>query len=234
MPLQALTQFGSSDVVLHFGEALFSMLWLIGLVVVAKTGATAIRLGVYLGTTLFALLWDWIQGQDWFFRLSFDDRLVPAFSLDGRHEPLFAPLAYGLVFGTAAIVGLALYPYLHARIGVWTYLVVGLAVGVLDILVEGGVAVTVLKMYVFDYRSSWKILNLPWTTSLYCAILAAGLLFAVVTLDRLIRLVRAGSGGSEPARDPAGVWWICLLLPAGVNYFVVGVVALIVNSFTPW
>ena len=96
MPKEAVTQFGSSVVMIHFGEALFSMLWLIGLIVVAKTGATAIRLGVYLGATLFAFLWDWIQGQAWFFRLTFDDRLVPAFTLDGREEPLFAPLAYGL------------------------------------------------------------------------------------------------------------------------------------------
>lgn len=231
MPDEAITQFGSSDFVIHFGEVLFSLLWLVGLIVVVKTGATAIRLGVYVGATLFAFLWDWIQGQAWFFRLTFDDRLIPAFTLDGREEPLFAPLAYGLVFGTASVVGLALYPYLHRRFGPWTYLLVGLAVGVLDILVEGGVAVTLLKMYVFDYDSSWEILNLPWATVLYVVIMAAALLFAVANLDRLIRAAHANT---ERQQDPAGVWWICLLLPAGVNYFAVGVVALIFNSVTPW
>jgi hypothetical protein len=219
---------------IHFGEALFSVLWLIGLIIVAKTGATAIRLGVYLGATLFAFLWDWIQGQAWLFRITFDDRLIPAFTLDGREEPLFAPLAYGLVFGTASVVGLALYPYLHRKFGAWTYLLVGLVVGVLDILIEGGVAVTLLDMYVFDYDSRWKILNLPWATVLYVAIMAAALLFAVVSLDHLIRAARANSEELECKRDPAGVWWICLLLPAGVNYFAVGVVALIFNSFAPW
>ncbi len=231
---EAITQFGSSDVMIHFGEALFSVLWLIGLIIVAKTGATAIRLGVYLGATLFAFLWDWIQGQAWFFRITFDDRLIPAFTLDGRQEPLFAPLAYGLVFGTAAVAGLALYPYLHRKFGVWTYLLVGMTVGVLDILVEGGVAVTLLDMYVFHYDGSWEILNLPWATVLYVAITAAALLFTVVSLDRLIRAARASSEEPERQRDSAGVWWICLILPAGVNYIAVGVVALIFNSFTPW
>ena len=234
MPNEAVTQFGSSVVMIHFGEALFSMLWLIGLIVVAKTGATAIRLGVYLGATLFAFLWDWIQGQAWFFRLTFDDRLVPAFTLDGREEPLFAPLAYGLVFGTASVVGLALYSYQYRRFGAWTYLLVGLTVGVLDILVEGGVAVTLLKMYVFNYDRRWEILNLPWATVLYVVIMAEALLFAVVNLDRLIRMARANSEEPDRRRDPSGVWWICLLLPAGVNYFAVGVVALNFNSFTPW
>lgn len=226
--------FGSSDALLHFGEALFSLLWLIGLIVVAKTGATAIRLGTYLGATLFAFLWDWIQGQAWFFRLTFDDRLISAFVLDGRAEPLFAPLAYGLVFGTAAVVGLAVYPYLSGKYGAWTYLLVGLAVGILDILVEGGVAVTLLKMYVFDYDSGWEILNLPWATVLYVVIMAAGLLFAVVNVDRLIQLSRASADGAVRQRDSAGIWWICLVLPAGVNYVAVAIVALIFNSFTPW
>lgn len=226
--------FGTSDALLHFGEVLFSLLWLIGLIVVAKTGATAIRLGSYLGSTLFAFLWDWIQGQAWFFRLTFDDRLIPAFVLDGRPEPLFAPLAYGLVFGTAAVVGLAVYPYLSRKFGAWAYLIVGLVVGVLDILVEGGVAVTLLKMYVFDYDSGWEILNLPWATVLYVVIMAAGLLFAVVNVDQLIRRSRANSDDSVRHKDSAGEWWICLTLPAGVNYVAVAVVALIFNSFTPW
>ena len=226
--------FGSPAGLLHFGEALFSLLWLIGLIVVAKTGATAIQLGTYLGATLFAFLWDWIQGQAWFFRLTFDDRLIPAFVLNGRAEPLFAPLAYGLVFGTAAVVGLAVYPYLHGKFGAWTYLVVGLVVGVLDILVEGGVAVTLLKMYVFDYDTRWEILNLPWATVLYVVIMAAGLLFAVVNVDQLTRRAHADAERPVRQRDSAGVWWICLILPAGVNYFAVAVVALIFNSFTPW
>lgn len=234
MPNEAITQFGSSDFMIHFSEGLFSGLWVIGLIVIAKTGATAIRLGVYFGATLFAFLWDWIQAQAWFFRLTFDDRLTPAFTLNGRAEPLFAPLAYGLVFGTASVVGLALYPRLSRRFGAWTYLLVGLAVGILDILVEGGVAVTLLKMYVFDYDSRWKILNLPWATVLYVVVMAAALVFAVINLDRLIRITRAKPEEHHHQRDPAGVWWICLLLPAGVNYFAVALVALIFNSITAW
>lgn len=226
--------FGSPAGLLHFGEALFSLLWLVGLIIVAKTGATAIRLGTYLGATLFAFLWDWIQGGAWFFRLTFDDRLIPAFVLNGRAEPLFAPLAYGLVFGTAAVVGLAVYPHLHRKFGAWTYLVVGLVVGILDILVEGGVAVTLLKMYVFDYDTRWEILNLPWATVLYVMIMAAGLLFAVVNVDQLIRRPPVDVGKPVLQRDSAGVWWIFLILPAGVNYFAVAVIALIFNSFTPW
>lgn len=231
LPNEVVTQLGSSSAVLHFGEALFSILWLVVLIVIARTGATAIRLGTYLGATFFAFLWDWIQAQSWFFRLTFDDRLIPVFTLDGREEPLFAPLAYGMVFGTVAVVGLALYPALHRKFGAWTYLLVGAAAAALDILVEGGVAVTMLKL--FSYDSKWEILNLPWLTVIYVAIAAAALVFTVVNLDRLIRAARDQSGAPGTQRDPVGVWWICLILPAGVNYAAVALVALIFNTLIP-
>lgn len=223
--IAVVQQFGSSDGLILFSEILFSAIWLIVLLVVIRTGATAARLGVYLGATAFSFLWDWIQAQDWFFRLTFDERLTPIFTLDGRAEPIFAPLAYGMFFGGVTVLAFSVRHWLQSRFGAWQFLVVGLFSGVLDILIEGGVAVTLLKLYVFDHDPAWEILNLPLTVIVYVVLMQTFLLYAVISLDRLLGAARSGN----PAKEPLGLWWIYFLLPSGANYVAVALTALGLN-----
>ena len=218
-------QFGSSDGLVLFSEILFSSLWLVALLIVIKTGATAARLGVYLGATAFAVLWDWIQGQEWFFRLTFDDRLTPLFILDGRAEPIFAPLAYGMFFGGVTVFAFSIRGWLERRFGRWQFLVVGLFSGVLDLIVEGGVAVTLLKLYVFDHNPAWEILNLPLTVMIYVVLMQTFLQYAVVSLDKYLQT----GPGKAAGREPLGLWWIYFLLPSGANYVAVALTALGLN-----
>jgi hypothetical protein len=222
--------FTTSDFVLHLGEIAFSLIWLAVFVVVLLTGATALRAGIYLGATYSPVLWDWILGQDWLFRLTYDERLVSLFTIDGRAEPTFAPLAYGMFFGGATILALHYRGWLEQRLGRWLYLVCGLALGLADLVAEG-FAVSVLRMWVFDYQESWLIWGVPITTALWVGLVQAGVLYAVFSFARLIE---DQDGNKKKDKAPAGTWWVSLLIPPGASYVAVTVLAFIVNTAKPW
>lgn len=215
--------FTASDLVLHLGEVTFSLLWLAVFVTVLLTGATALRVGVYLGATYSPMLWDWILGQDWLFRLTYDDRLVSLFTIDGRAEPIFAPLAYGMFFGGATVLAMQYRSWLEHHLGRWLYPVCGLALALADLVAEG-FAVSVLRMWVFDYHESWLIWGVPLTTALWVGLVQAGVLHAVFSFARLIE----GKGNAP------GVWWVSFLIPPGVSYVAVTILAFILNTAKPW
>jgi hypothetical protein len=189
--------FTSSDFVIHLGEVAFSILWLAVFLAIIRTRPTVLRVGVYIGATFFPVLWDWILGQDGAFRLTYDDRLTALFTIDGRAEPIFAPLAYGVVFGGSTVLALHHRGWLERRLGRWVYPMCWLAFVCLDVIAEG-FAVSVMKLWVFDYRASWLVWGVPITTALYVGITGVATVYAAFSLARL-----AGDRESAP-----GVWWI--------------------------
>lgn len=180
-------------------------LWLTGLALVVRYGRTRFLAGVFTGATLCALLWDWIIGADWFFRITFDDRFVMLYSIEGRPEPLWAPLSYGFFFGITSLVALRYRRQLDAALGRWQFVLIPVALGLSDLIIEG-ITVGLLDLYVFRYDTAWLLFGVPYTNVLMIAVTEFFILYGARAVGELLErsgipAVR-GQGAQVPV--PAG------------------------------
>ncbi len=151
-------------------------LWLAGIWVLRKYGRTPLLVGMYLGSTVAAGLWDWILGSSWFFRLRFDHRFFTLYSLAGRGEPLWAPLSYGFFFGITTILAVRFGPQLDGAFGRWHLVVIPILLGLADIVIEG-ITTTALDLYAFQYRKAWLAFGVPYTNVLFVAVTEVFLIY---------------------------------------------------------
>ena len=148
-------------VVLRLYEVASLVFWAIGFGLVRRYGGTKLLLGLYLGTTGW-FMWDWLFTDSWFLNLTYDERSIMLFRLDGRPEPLWSPASYGFFFGIATLVVLRHRAALHKLFGRWFIAVFAVGMALFDLVVEGFV-VSVLDVYSYGYRDSWKIWGIPVT-----------------------------------------------------------------------
>ena len=222
--------------------------WVVGVWLVFRLGGSRLYQGLYAGASVLAF-WDWALGNRWFFDITFDDRFVSFFKVDGLMEPLWAGFSYGFFFGICALLAVHFGPWLDAHVGRWQYLVVPVALGFLDIPIEG-ISVGWLHLYAFNYRESFLWWGVPWTNIVFIVIAQFPIIFISRRLAELVQrasapapaseLLTVGSAGSvtEPAareKDLGGLpFWAALpIAPAGI-YAGAFITTLLLQRLDPW
>jgi hypothetical protein len=225
-------------------------MWALGLWLVFRLGGSRLYLGLYGGASLLAF-WDWMLGNRWFFHITFDDRFVTLFRVDGSVEPLWAGFSYGFFFGICALLAVHFGRWLDEHLGPWQYLAIGTALGFLDIAIEG-VSVGWLGLYRFNYRASYLWWGVPWTNIVFIVAAQVPIIFLARRLaDLLDRLpvsspvsvpVSVGgpeNGVTEDGQADAGrlgwlPFWAALpIAPAGL-YAGAFVTTLLLQRLQPW
>ena len=252
-----------SIVALRGWELFCLVLWLAGFVLVARYGRTRFLTGIYAGATLCALFWDWILGGEWFFRLTFDERFFMLYSLEGRPEPVWAPLSYGFFFGITSLVALRYRRQLDEKLGKSQFVIIPIALGLSDIIIEG-ITVGALDLYVFRIHESWLAFGVPYTNVLFIVVTEFFILYAARGMGELLERAgfRAIAGTATTPPTPAartggtgavatltnpqvtaaptqlkqawGPLVIGLLIPSGAVYMGTMVTTLVLNTFKPW
>jgi hypothetical protein len=167
-------------------------------------GGSRLYLGLYSGASMLAF-WDWMLGNRWFFHLTFDDRFVTFFRVDGLVEPLWAGFSYGFFFGICALLAVHFGRWLDKHLGAWQYLAIGVGLGFLDIAIEG-VSVGWLGLYRFNYKDSYLWWGVPWTNIVFIVAAHVPIIFLARRLGDLLERVSASpaiTGGNGVAARPA-------------------------------
>jgi hypothetical protein len=160
---------------LRLWELTCVVLWAVGLYLVYRWGRTRFLAGVYLGASLL-MLWDYVLNSHWFFRITFDDRTLTYMTIDGHPFTAWAPFSYGFFFGITTLVCLRYRRQLDRLLGAWQFVAVGLALGLMDFVIEG-ITVGGLHLYRFEYRDSFLVSGVPVTNLLFIALAQATLLY---------------------------------------------------------
>jgi len=219
--------------------------WAVGVWLVFRLGGSRLYQGLYAGASVLAF-WDWALGNRWFFDITFDDRFVTFFKVNGLMEPLWAGFSYGFFFGICALLAVHFGPWLDEHLGRWQYLVVPVALGFLDIPIEG-ISVGWLHLYVFNYRESFLFWGVPWTNIVFIVCAQLPIIFISRRLADLVQRVSAqsampltvGAPGSatEPSPEKDLGWlpfWAALpIAPAGI-YAGAFVTTLLLQRLDPW
>ena len=227
--------------------------WAVGLWLVFRLGPSRLYLGLYAGASGLAF-WDWMLGNRWFFHITFDDRFVTLFRVDGSVEPLWAGFSYGFFFGICALLAVHFGRWLDDHLGAWQYLAIGVALGFSDILIEG-ISVGWLDLYRFNYKASYLWWGVPWTNIVFITAAQVPVVFLARRLAALVERVEqpapvavAVTAGGGAAADEAGPspegpagaalgwlpFWAALpIAPAGI-YAGAFVTALLLHRLQPW
>jgi hypothetical protein len=225
-------------------------MWAVGLWLVFRLGPSRLYLGLYGGASVLAF-WDWMLGNRWFFHITFDDRFVTLFRVDGSVEPLWAGFSYGFFFGICALLAVHFGRWLDEHLGAWQYLAIGVALGFLDIAIEG-VSVGWLGLYRFNYRESYLWWGVPWTNIVFIVAAQVPIIFLARRLAELMERVPVSApvpvsvsasgrrdpvGGAEQADAGSPGWlpfWVALpIAPAGL-YAGAFVTTLLLQRLQPW
>jgi hypothetical protein len=227
--------------------------WAVGVWLVFRLGGSRLYQGLYAGASLLAF-WDWALGNRWFFDITFDDRFVTFFKVNGLVEPVWAGFSYGFFFGICALLAVHFGPWLDERLGRWQYVVVPVALGFLDIPIEG-ISVGWLHLYVFNYRESFLFWGVPWTNIVFIVFAQAPIVFISRRLAELVQRVSAPAspelvsvtlGASRSSTEPGPAtptpetdlgwlpFWAALpIAPAGI-YAGAFVTTLLLQHLNPW
>lgn len=220
-------------------------LWAVGLWLVFRLGGSRLYLGLYSGASVLAF-WDWMLGNRWFFDITFDDRFVTLFRVGGLVEPVWAGFSYGFFFGICALLAVHFGRQLDERLGAWQYPVIAVALGFLDIVIEG-ISVGWLDLYRFNYRESYLWWGVPWTNIVFIVAAQMPIIFLARRLAALLDRVPASSpamaavGAPEEGPTPTGAeslgwlpFWAALpIAPAGL-YVGAFVTTLLLQRLEPW
>ncbi|HTC81557.1 MAG TPA: hypothetical protein VK848_08490 [Acidimicrobiia bacterium] len=203
----------------------------------AATDSSRLYLGLYTGASVLAF-WDWLLGNQWFFRITFDPRFVTLFRVDGAMEPLWAGFSYGFFFGICALLAVRFGRWLDEHLGPWQYVAIGLGLGFLDIAIEG-VSVGWLDLYRFNYRASYLWWGVPWTNIVFIVAAQVPVIFMARRLSELlVRRPVAAAVGGRGAPEAEGLGWLPFwaalpIAPAGI-YVGAFVTTLLLHRLQPW
>jgi len=223
-------------------------MWAVGLWLVFRLGGQRLYLGLYTGASVLAF-WDWMLGNRWFFHITFDDRFVTLFRVDGSVEPLWAGFSYGFFFGICALLAVHFGRWLDEHLGAWQYLAIGVALGFTDIVIEG-ISVGWLDLYRFNYRASYLWWGVPWTNIVFITAAQVPVIFLARRLGALVERVEQAApaaatatvGGRRaappPESGPARLGWLPFwaalpIAPAGI-YAGAFVTTLLLHRLQPW
>lgn len=148
--------------------------------VVAARSKRPYTIGIFIACNLM-VFWDWIFNSEWFFNVTYDDRLLPLWTMKGVEQPVFAALAY-VAFYSFVFYGLAKFaPKLDEQFGKlqWPILYVVSAVYVLifeSIFVAQGV-------WEYHQRDAFKLNGVAWSNAWY----NSHLILASYAMMRLFR-----------------------------------------------
>jgi hypothetical protein len=160
-------------------------------------------LGLYTGASTLAF-WDWMLGNRWFFSITFDDRFVTFFRVDGLVEPLWAGFSYGFFFGICALLAVHFGRWLDEHLGAWQYLAIGVGLGFLDIVIEG-ISVGWLDLYRFNYQASYLWWGVPWTNIVFIVAAQMPIIFLARRVGDLVERVSAAPATTAAVLDAGGV-----------------------------
>ena len=220
--------------------------WFVGLGLVFRLGGSRLYLGLYGGASVLAF-WDWLLGNRWFFHITFDPRFVSLFRVDGMMEPLWAGFSYGFFFGICALLAVHHGRWLDERLGRWQYVAIPVALGFLDIVIEG-ISVGWLGLYRFEYRESYLWWGVPWTNIVFIVGAQVPIIFLARRLAALVERVERPApvlvGGVAPVAEPRAArqedglgwlpFWAALpIAPAGI-YIGAFVTTLVLQRLAPW
>ena len=210
--------------------------WLVGLWLVVRNGARPYLLGLFCGASALAM-WDWITNDIWLWNITADERFFDLFTVAGRTELLWAPFSYGFFYAIPTVLAVRHRAGLDQRLGAWQYVVIPVALGFSDILIEG-ISVGWLGLYDFAYKTSYEWWGVPWTNIVFIAVSQVPILFlarrvgdvcALANLPTVEaprrELAAVGRGGNPapatvPAADSRWHWapfWMALMVcPTGL------------------
>jgi hypothetical protein len=198
----------SSDaptIVLRAWELACVAAWLAGLWLVVRYSATPYLLGLFLGSSALAM-WDWITNDIWLWNIAADERFFDLFTVAGRTELLWAPFSYGFFYAIPTVLALRHRDLIDRTVGRWQYLLIPVALGFSDILIEG-VSVGWLGLYDFAYQPSYEWWGVPWTNIVFIAVSQVPILYLArraADLTELAGLPTVGDRRSELAVASAG------------------------------
>lgn len=223
--------------------------WAFGLWLVFRLGGSRLYLGLYAGASILAF-WDWTLGNRWFFDITFDDRFVTLFTVDGLVEPVWAGFSYGFFFGICALLAVHFGRWLDERLGAWQYPAIAVGLGFLDIVIEG-ISVGWLGLYRFNYRESYLWWGVPWTNIVFIVGAQIPIIFLARRLAELVERAAApapamavvgggtGPGDRAPGNDDRHrlgwlPFWAALpIAPAGI-YIGAFLTTLLLQRLEPW
>jgi hypothetical protein len=217
--------------------------WAAGLWLVFRLGGSRFYLGLYGGASVLAF-WDWLLGNRWFFHITFDPRFVSFFRVDGMMEPLWAGFSYGFFFGICALLAVHHGRWLDQHLGAWQYVAIPVALGFLDIVIEG-ISVGWLGLYRFNYREAYLWWGVPWTNIVFVVGAQIPIIFLARRLAALVDRVRdpavavtVGAPARRAQEETKDLGWLPFwaalpVAPAGI-YAGAFVTTVVLQRLQPW
>jgi len=199
----------ASETFLRGFEVVGGLVWVTALAVALRRRRPFV-LGVFVACNLM-IFWDWIFNSKWFFNVTYDDRLVPLWTVQGVEQPVAAALAYvafyffvlhGMVAGAAT---------LDARLGPRAqypliYLAAALYVLVFEAIFVGQ------GVWTYHQREAFKLHGVAWSNAFF----NAHLILASYALLRLFR--RWGAiDDAGPAPRGEAAWKELVLAVAAIS-----------------
>lgn len=181
--------------------------WLVGLWLVLRYGAGPYLLGLFSGASALAM-WDWMTNDVWLWNITADPRFFDLFTVAGRTELLWAPFSYGFFYAIPTVLALRHRALLDRTVGHWQYVLIPVALGFSDIVIEG-ISVGWLGLYDFAYQPSYEWWGVPWTNIVFIAVSQVPILFLA---RRAADLCRLAGLPAVPVTDRRSV-----LVPAGAD-----------------
>jgi hypothetical protein len=180
-----------------------------GLIWLAALGVTLRRrrpyvLGMFVACNLM-IFWDWIFNSKWFFNVTYDDRLLALWTVQGVEQPLAAALAYVAFYFFvlhAMVAGAAAIDAKLGRRGQYPVIYAAAAVYVLvfeSIFVSQGV-------WTYHQREAFTLNGVAWSNAFFNAHL-------ILSSYVLLRLFRRWGAIDDTAAPPQGeAFWKELVL----------------------
>ncbi len=199
----------ASETFLRGFEVVGGLVWVAALAITLRRRRPFV-LGVFVACNLM-IFWDWIFNSKWFFNVTYDDRLLPLWTVQGVEQPVAAALAYvafyffvlhGMVAGAAT---------LDARLGPRAqypiiYLIAALYVLVFEAIFVGQ------GVWTYHQRDAFKLYGVAWSNAFF----NAHLILASYVLLRLFRRWGAIDDADPPPRGEAA-WKELVLAVAAIS-----------------
>lgn len=151
-------------------ELIAAFLFVAGLIYVWRA-RNPIYAGAYLGTSIGGAIYEWVFDSKYYFRLTIDDRFIPAWTMAGVKAPLAMILFYAFFFGIPLMILLNRHDQLVGRFGPrGLYVFLGL-LGVIGTPLFECLNTSITEIYKYNQAEQYLLWGMPWSNLWFGALM---------------------------------------------------------------